>query len=135
MKIEEAIKRLEEAIQNAKEFFDQGFLELQKEITEQEEVFKIAISTPHASSDVGESPAHIDRSKWEPCEFCGEFDTANNKMIPKNSKYAFYSGFWTCAQEGFDEQETEDVRYCPKCGRPLTEEAWIELEKRLRGNE
>lgn len=25
------------------------------------------------------------------------------------------------------------VLYCPKCGQPLTEEAWKELEKRVRG--
>ena len=31
------------------------------------------------------------------------------------------------------EEETEDLNYCPKCGRPLTDEAWAELEKRLRG--
>lgn len=27
----------------------------------------------------------------------------------------------------------QKIKYCPHCGRPLTEEAWAELEKRLRG--
>ena len=26
------------------------------------------------------------------------------------------------------------IKYCPFCGRPLTEEAWAELERRIGGN-
>lgn len=53
-------------------------------------------------------PAHIDREAWEPCMLC------------KNPKSLNLFLEMNC-------------RYCPKCGRPLTEEAWAELEKRLRG--
>lgn len=28
---------------------------------------------------------------------------------------------------------TRVPKFCPMCGRPLTEEAWAELERRLRG--
>lgn len=48
-------------------------------------------------------PAHIDREAWEPCDFCR------------------------------GDKEKYGLKYCQNCGRPLTEEAWAELEKRLRG--
>lgn len=46
-------------------------------------------------------PAHIDREAWKPCLICNA-----QKMIINSG-------------------------YCPHCGRPLTEEAWAELEKRM----
>lgn len=48
-------------------------------------------------------PAHIDREEWEPCYAC-------------DPQLLFMGN-----------------NYCGNCGRPLTEEAWAELEKRLRG--
>lgn len=48
-------------------------------------------------------PAHIDREAWEPCTECGP-----NELIMGD-------------------------RYCCECGRPLTPEAWAELERRFRG--
>lgn len=60
-------------------------------------------------------PAHIDRSKWEACELCSLPDgkSASRLILAE-----------TCNGE---------AKYCPSCGRPLTEEAWAELERRLRG--
>lgn len=46
---------------------------------------------------------HIDREVWEPCKMC--------------DKTAYLMG----------------AHYCPHCGRPLTEEAWAELEKHIGG--
>lgn len=57
MKIEEATKWMEEAIQDAKEFFDQCSPALQKELTEQEEVFKLAITALCSVSRVQELEA------------------------------------------------------------------------------
>lgn len=48
-------------------------------------------------------PAHIDREAWEPCSECEP-----NELIMGD-------------------------RYCPQCGRPLTEKAWDELKKRIGG--
>lgn len=48
--------------------------------------------------------AHIDREAWEPCMWC-----ELSRIMLKEEKY------------------------CPSCGRPFTEEAWAELEKRLMG--
>lgn len=61
------------------------------------------------------TPAHIDRSKWEECDLCSLPDgkTASRLILAE-----------TCNGE---------AKYCPSCGRPLTEEAWAELERRLSG--
>lgn len=70
-------------------------------------------------------PAHINREAWESCEWCGDLG---------DSRYKLYAGF--CMQKAADdifEEETEKLNHCPKCGRPLTPEAWAELENRLRG--
>lgn len=70
----------------------------------------------------------------EPCLFCCEknkgrkplaFDSAGDAITIEidGDKAAIESD-----SAGFV------VQFCPKCGRPLTKEAWAELEKRLRGN-
>ena len=72
-------------------------------------------------------PAHIDRSKWEPCGAC------------KNDEITIHvPGFRAMAvcnqhmdREAFD--VTLRLKFCSWCGRPLTEEAWAELERRVRG--
>lgn len=53
-----------------------------------------------------QSTAKLDRSRWTECDFCG------NRVIEK--VMLDYGG-----------------RYCTHCGRPLTEEAWAELERRV----
>ena len=73
-------------------------------------------------------PAHIDREAWEPCEVCGEKDPFGN---PKFSHDFAISGseLYFCDSEfGW---EGEKIKFCPFCGRPLTEEAWAELEDRM----
>ena len=47
--------------------------------------------------------AHIDRDAWELCMWC----TLNRQF--------------------------QENRYCQACGRPLTDEAWAELERRVFG--
>lgn len=66
----------------------------------------------------------IDRDKWEPCVMC---ESCVNCWFCMNSKTGRpcidcdkYSKF-------------NPVSYCRYCGRPLTQEAWAELEKRIRG--
>lgn len=62
-------------------------------------------------------PTFIDRSAWEPCEFC---------KIELN-KYPYIM-----ACDKYSESNTAyEPEFCPGCGRPLTEEAWLMLEKRL----
>lgn len=54
-----------------------------------------------------QNPAKLDGSRWKGCGWCRRF------------------------QGKFD--ETKADRYCKLCGRPLTEEAWAELERRING--
>ena len=64
--------------------------------------------------------AHIDREAWEPCIKCNgkcyfcKFNETSKCGKCKN--HEFYSPMFN---------------FCPDCGRPLTEDAWAELEKRM----
>lgn len=52
------------------------------------------------------APAKLDRSRWEGC--------------------------WSCNNQKIRELGLRHGReYCPCCGRPLTEKAWAELERRI----
>lgn len=68
-------------------------------------------------------PAHIDWEAWSPCELCRgkHFQTVG-----------FDDRVYLCGGNS-KPPENEQFRFCPKCGRPLTPDAWAELEKRLRG--
>lgn len=73
-------------------------------------------------------PDRIDRDAWV-CELC--------KGATCVSGVAYAEGR---ADDGHefstifsDDGMRCDFRYCPNCGRPLTPEAWDELEKRVRG--
>lgn len=75
-------------------------------------------------------PAKLDRSRWEGCEMCNrtyrppewngggshDFRVSQNALFYHDSKYGW---------EGIE------VKFCPMCGKPLTEEAWAEMERRL----
>lgn len=68
-------------------------------------------------------PAYIDREAWGPCDMC---ETCSNCWMAMNDKYG------TPCNKCIDFSEFHPVSYCRYCGRPLTSEAWAELEKRLR---
>ena len=74
-------------------------------------------------------PAHIDRSKWEACDHCKKacWNCNHNLFAVKEM---------TKCDDCVNQSKWEFLayqNYCPKCGRPLTEEAWVELERRLMG--
>ena len=57
-------------------------------------------------------PAHIDREAWKECPWC-------------KSEY-------TVIDDDFGQPvHPNTIKFCWNCGRPLTEEAWDELEKRI----
>lgn len=68
------------------------------------ETYQNACRLAVASLREQQAPAKLDRSRWEVCGTC-------------SGKYSYAYVY--------------DVRYCPNCGRPLTEEAWEELERRI----
>lgn len=71
------------------------------------------------------------REKWEPCDMC----------CPKCYRCEFYQKYWEevpevcrgCKDYSHFVRDNIEERFCSECGRPLTEEAWAELEKRIRG--
>ena len=71
-------------------------------------------------------PAHIDREAWEPCYVCKSKQCFNcwNDDLSMNTE--------PCRSCIGNEWRAK-YKFCPECGRPMTEEAWAMLEKRLRG--
>ena len=74
-------------------------------------------------------PAYIDREVWNYCEAC-----------KPNCYNCLYQNAWDtngkpdkCKKCVNFSNHVADEKFCEKCGRPLTPEAWAELEKRLRG--
>lgn len=74
------------------------------------------------------SPVQIDREAWKQCRECAPncFWCQNNnegkKTVPEVCK--------ECKNHNNYEHDP-DYRFCPECGRPLTDAAWREPEKRL----
>lgn len=76
----------------------------------------------------------LDRSRWVGCELCSatwskkdwceggahDFRIDGNELLYYDEKFGW---------EGIT------IKFCPNCGRPLTEEAWAELEQRIGGND
>ena len=89
-------------------------------------------------------PAHIDREAWEPCEYCNGKTTLYQHT---NSTKLFLNTFGKaatlvteciacppyadCCMKDISANSAFRIKFCPECGRPLTEEAWAELEKRV----
>lgn len=82
----------------------------------------------------------LDRSRWEGCECCkGDLEgyttcfrdlngRSKNMYIPEGEAVIVVPG-------KYNHKTYIKIAYCPHCGRPLTEEAWAELEWRIGGNE
>ena len=69
------------------------------------------------------------RELWEPCKYCKEqFDPClEDNCFRKNKDKCFYN----CEKsQKYYKYRTliEESQFCPKCGRPLTEEAWKKIE-------
>lgn len=69
-------------------------------------------------------PAHIDREAWKPCEKCYSCD---NCIFCDDR----YDELCDECSIGFSYKKFEPFKYCKYCGRPLTDEAWDALEKRI----
>lgn len=64
----------------------------------------------------------LNRSRWDGCEWCYDeipFDSEDMELELQHPLE--------------DEPRMVCPQFCPMCGRPLTEQAWVELERRLNG--
>ena len=70
----------------------------------------------------------INREAWKPCEKCGELYCSmcknRNRALDQEPCFSCHSG---------SKWESSNHNFCDKCGRPLNEQAWEMLEKRLDG--
>lgn len=73
-------------------------------------------------------PAHIDREAWEPCGNCKP--SCGNCISGDEYEDDCPLECQCCVNH--NNYRPKD-KYCSACGLPLTEGAWAELEKRLRG--
>lgn len=68
----------------------------------------------------------LDRSRWEGCEFC------NEKCCESCISCTVAIDEYPCKVcKGFS--EFESFYFCPYCGKPICEEAWVELERMIFG--
>lgn len=73
-------------------------------------------------------PPRLDRSAWEPCEYCGDPSPHRDCIIGDNVEQ------FLCPRDGLFQDayiNQRKIEFCPYCGRPLTDAAWDMLEKRL----
>lgn len=89
---------------------------------------------------------NIDMESWKPCGMCGYGKTLyqhthNTKLFINHfgetamlvTECMSCPPYANCCMKGISANSEFKINFCPACGRPLTPEAWDELEKRLRG--
>lgn len=77
-------------------------------------------------------PMHIDRESWKPCEYCVEKHDPciENSCFRKNGHKCFFHCEKSEKYYEYRKMISESM-FCPKCGRPLTIDAWESFEKRI----
>ena len=71
-------------------------------------------------------PVHIGRESWDDCPICGKYKAISFRGYRTREEAVDLSG-------KIHPHVSGGARFCPRCGKPRTPEAWAELEKRLRG--
>lgn len=88
----------------------------------------------------------LDRSAWEPCEYCNGKKTLYQKTRHTRlymNTFGVASTLVTecsccpphvkCCMKDIPANSAFKINFCPECGRPLNKEAWEMLQKRLEG--
>lgn len=81
-------------------------------------------------------PVKLDRRRWEGCEHCkGDLEGYTSCFRNTNGssiKMYIPEGEAAIVIPGrYNHRAYIKISYCPFCGRPLTEEAWAELDRRI----
>lgn len=92
----------------------------------------IAISALRAQ----QSPTKLDRSLWEGCDCCkGDLEGYTTQFRDMNGRsrplYIPEGEAMIVAPGKYNHRFCIPIKYCPFCGRPLTEEALAELERKM----
>lgn len=120
MKIEEAIETLEEKRKYCKMFYELSTnpQEDYPSTAKFMDALELALTALRSMQEARET-FHIDRNEWT-----AEWIYPENEWnLPRCSK---------CGCNSKDATYGHKNNFCPKCGRAMTEEAWAELERRLR---
>ena len=102
---EEAIKWLEETIQDTDTYWESCSEALQKELDEQKEVFLLALTALRPVSR--EQVEKAWRGEW----------------VRTHSTDNFWTEVWKCSYCGFEDDNGDCFDFCPECGQPKTDEA------------
>ena len=98
---EEAIKWLEEIVQDTDTYWGSCSKALQKELDEQKQVFLLALSALRPITR--EQVERVWRGEWEEERFASEHEGWQHRECGRHS--------------------TEKTKWCPKCGKAMTDEA------------
>ncbi len=116
--------------ETSREALDCWAYDLAKRIAVWNEACRVAARVMRAQ------PAKLSKSRLEGCEHCTagwdyndyrkwEEGELGEIRISKDELNIDVGPYW----------ETVKIKFCPFCGRPLTKEAWAELERRIGGND
>lgn len=131
MTTEEAIKalRLMEHVESISTIYEPGEVRNDTTVRELKEACSIAISALRAP----QAPVKLDRSLWKGCSECtASYNREDWKSgVVHEFRIDEDSLFFFDSQRGW---EGIKIKFCPVCGKPLTAQAWAELEQRIGGN-
>lgn len=143
---EGAIKRFESLIAMAEDRireFESCWPSWKSGFRKDKELYETALAALLAQK----TPTKLDRSRWEGCPHCtfgteellvreiqSGWKRGKSAISGADEMYILryspkdYSLICLCSENYAHEME---IKVCPFCGRPLTEEAWAELERRI----
>ncbi len=130
MKIEGTIKQLESILDHTRSMAAEADAD---EIWKEDiAALEFAIAALRSMPEAGEPPAYIDRSKWTAKNMTDQHPV--DQFICSECG-AIFEDFSLCKidEDSGDKEYCEyELKFCPACGRTISEEAWEKLERRLR---